>query len=350
MTTITRRIALAGCGVVGGSLLRLLRERAPYLEARLGVHFEIARVLVRDRARPRALALPRHLLTSDPDEFLSTDADIVVEAIGGLRPAREIARATLRAGRDLVTANKALLALHGAELARLAAQTGAHLEFEAAVGGGTPIVALLRDSLAESGVESVRGILNGTSNYILTRISEGKRYADALGEAQRAGFAEADPTRDLDGTDAADKIRILAWLAFGADPAKIEVDRRGILPEPDRLTSTARSGRVFRMVAECTHIDGLVRARVRPVLVEPGSEWGRTRDEENLIMVETRWNGTIKVAGPGAGGPPTASALLGDIVRATRRRIAKAGAATTDTVVAGASTAAATPRPVRAYA
>lgn len=344
MTAVTHRIALAGCGVVGGALLQLLRERTDQIEARLGVRYEVARILVRERHRPRALALPRHLLTTDPAEFLGTEADVVVEAMGGLEPAGAIARATLRAGRHLVTANKALLARHGAEFARLAETTGARLEFEAAVGGGMPIIRLLRDSLAESGIESIRGILNGTSNFILTRLSEGARYVDALAAAQRAGFAEADPTRDLDGTDAADKIRILAWLAFGADPATIEVERRGILPDPDRLARTAGDG-ALRLVAECTRRNGQVRALVRPVIVESGSEWGRTRDEENLVVVKTRWQGAIRVAGPGAGGSPTAAALLGDIIRATTSRpeVAALG-------LAGPVAGPANPRPARAYA
>lgn len=346
MTATTHRIALAGCGVVGGSLLQLLRERADQIEARLGIRYEVARVLVRERNRPRALALPRQLLTTDPAEFLGTEADIVVEAMGGLEPAGAIARATLRAGRDLVTANKALLAQHGAELARLAEATGARLEFEAAVGGGVPIISLLRDSLAESGIESIRGILNGTSNFILTRLSEGERYADALAAAQRAGFAEADPTRDLDGTDAADKIRILAWLAFGADPASIEVEQRGILPDPDRLARTAGDGGALRLVAECTRRHGQVRALVRPVIVEPASEWGRTRDEENLVVVKTRWHGAIRVAGPGAGGSPTAAALLGDIIRATTMRPGVAALG----LDGPANPRPASPRPARAYA
>jgi homoserine dehydrogenase len=305
--------------VVGGSLLGLLRERGPYLEAREGLRFEIARVLVRDPARRRTAELAAELLTTDPGEFLQTDADLVVEVMGGLEPAARIARATLARGRGLVTANKALIASQGAELAALARRSDARLEFEAAVGGGVPIIRTLRDSLADTGIVSIRGILNGTSNFILTRLAEGATYAAALADAQRAGFAEADPTRDLDGTDAADKIGILAWLAFGTDPAELIVDRRGILPDPDALArAAAADGGVLRLIAECSEIDGRVTAKVRPTVVDPASEWGRTRAEENLVLVETRWNGTIRLAGPGAGGPPTASAILGDLVRCAR--------------------------------
>jgi homoserine dehydrogenase len=297
-------------------LVRLLRERGPHLEARRGLRFEVVRILVRDRRRARPLDLAPELLTTDPAELLSVESDLVVEALGGLEPAAEIARGALRTGRDLVTANKALIAAHGSELALLARRTGARLEFEAAVGGGVPLIQTLRDSLAESGVESVHGILNGTSNFILTRLSEGVPYAAALAEAQRAGFAEADPTRDLDGSDAADKIRILAWLAFGVDPAEVTVERRGILPDPDGLGRSARAGGgVVRLVAEAVRVNGRVRAMVRPVIVAPTSEWGRVRDQENLVVVKTKWNGTIRLAGPGAGGPPTASAVLSDIVR-----------------------------------
>lgn len=314
------RVALAGCGVVGGSLLQLLEERGRQIEARHGLRFEVTKVLVRNPERPRAIAVAPDLLTTDAGELIAADADIVVEAMGGLEPAGTIIRTALRQGKGVITANKALMADYGAELAALASRSKTPLEFEASVGGGVPVIRALRDSLAETDVVSIKGILNGTSNYILTRLSQGTPYATALADAQRAGFAEADPTRDLDGTDAADKIRILAWLAFGADPALIEVDKQGILPDPDHLArSAAAEGGVVKLIAECTMKDGRLAASVKPTVVAPDSDWAQTRDEINLVAIETRWNGTIKLAGPGAGGYPTGSAVLGDLIRAANQ-------------------------------
>jgi homoserine dehydrogenase len=325
----TIRVALAGCGVVGSSLVRLLAERAAPLASEQGLRFELVRVLVREPGRPRALELAPSLLTADVDDFLAAKADLVVELLGGLDPAAQIARSTLAAGRRLVSANKALLAEHGAELAALAHRSGATLDFEGAVGGGIPLLRALRESLPGTGVRSLRGILNGTSNYILTRLAEGATYAAALADAQRAGFAEADPSRDLDGRDAADKLRILAWLAFGTDPATLPVRRRGILPDPDRLARAAATyGAVVRLVAECAALeDGDVAASVEPVAVAPDSELGRTRDEENILLIQTEWNGRIRLAGPGAGGFPTATAVLADMVRAAEPLAPRATAA-----------------------
>lgn len=312
----TVRVALAGCGVVGGELARRLREDEAVLAARHGLRFQVVRVLVRDTARPRVVELPEGVVTSDLAHFLAAGADVVVEAIGGVEPALEIARASLAAGRRFVTANKALLALHGPELARLARRGRGRLDFEAAVGGGIPVLRALRDQLAGAEVRRVRGILNGTSNFILTRMGEGAPYAGALAEAQRLGYAEADPARDVDGRDAADKVRVLAWLAFGADPAALPVRTRGLLPLPDRLAADARAlGGVARLVAEASLEGRGVSAAVEPVIVAADSELGAVRGPDNLVRVESRWNGTVRLGGPGAGGEPTASALLGDLVR-----------------------------------
>jgi len=314
------RVALAGCGVVGGELVRLLAHGADEIRARHGLRFELASVLVKhgDRARPDEL--PRHILTTDVDTFLRADAHLWVEAIGGQEPALRIARTVLGAGRRLVTANKALLAEHGPELAALARRSGARLDFESAVAGGIPVVRALRDSLGLTGIQSIRGVLNGTTNYILSRLADGWRYADALADAQAKGFAEASPARDLSGEDAADKLRILAWLAFGVAPGALVVRRRGIVPHPERLAADAALlGGVPRLVAEVAAAgDGIVAA-VEPVIVAAGSDLGRTRDEENTVLIESRWNGRIRLSGPGAGGAPTASALLGDMLRSACR-------------------------------
>lgn len=318
---VTVRFSLAGCGVVGSALLRLLEARAEQIEAQHGLRFELQQVLVRDRSQQRDVALPLAQLTNDVTQFSAQPADMLVEAVGGLEPALGMMRAALAAGRDVVTANKAVLAEHGQALQQLADETGAGLEFEAAVGGGMPLIHVLRDNLAQTGVQSIRGILNGTSNFILTRLAEGLPYEQALLLAQQAGFAEADATRDLDGTDAADKIRILAWLAFGIDPAGLPVDTSGILPDPDALAASARAqGGVVRLLAQCAQNDGQIHAWVRPIIVSASSVWAQTRDEANLVSIDTRWNGTVQIHGLGAGGNPTASALLADMLRRARWR------------------------------
>jgi homoserine dehydrogenase len=323
------RVALAGCGTVGGDLVRLLHQGADEIRARHGLRFELVRVLVAHGDRPRPGELDRALLTTDVGTFLATDADLVVEAIGGLDPALRIARATLAAGRRLVTANKALVAAHGPELAELARTHRGRLDFESAVMGGVPVIRALREPLSLTGIRSIRGILNGTTNYILSRLEDGWAFPAALAEAQARGFAEADPSRDLSGEDAADKVRILAWLAFGAHPARLDVRRRGLGDGAERLAHAARAlGGVVRLVAEAALLPEGVVASVEPVLVGAASELGRTRDEENAVVIGSEWNGRVRLSGPGAGGAPTASALLGDMVRSTVRYRAVAGGAT----------------------
>jgi homoserine dehydrogenase len=315
----TVRVALAGCGAVGGDLVRLLHHREAEIRARFGLRFEIVRVLVRGSARARPAELPRPLLTTDLESFLGVDAHVVVEVIGGLDPALRIAYATLGRGRRLVTANKTLVAAHGPKLVRLARRNRARIDFESAVAGGIPVVRAIRDQLAATDITSVRGILNGTTNYILTRLARGDRYVDALAAAQEAGYAEADPSRDVNGADAADKIRILAWLAFGADPALLPVRVRGITPDADRFAAAAASlGGVPRLVAECRRSPEGVTAVVEPVVVGSDSELGQVQGADNIVVIESRWNGLLRLAGPGAGGGPTASAVLGDLIRSAR--------------------------------
>jgi homoserine dehydrogenase len=267
--------------------------------------------------------LDTSLLTTDVDAFLAAaaDADVVVEAIGGIDPALRIATAALQGGKRLVTANKALVAAHGPELVALARRNGGRLDFESAAAGGIPIVRALREPLSLTGITSVRGILNGTTNYVLSRLEDGWSFPDALADAQARGFAEADPSRDLSGEDAADKLRILAWLAFGVEPARLEIRRRGLGDDADRLARTARAlDGAVRIVAEAARTAEGVTASVEPVLVAAGSDLARTRDEANLVVVDSRWNGRIALGGPGAGGGPTASALLGDMVRSAKRQ------------------------------
>lgn len=312
----TVRIALAGCGVVGGELARLVETVYSAPEHADGVRLEIVRVLVRDPDKARPVSLPADRFTTDVAEFLSAPADVVVEAVGGLEPAGTVVRAALDRGTPVVTANKALVGAMGVELASLADAQRTTLDFEAAVGGGIPVVRVLRDALGTRPVRRIRAILNGTTNYVLTLLERGVSFPDAVADAQRAGFAEADPGRDLDGTDAGDKIRILAWLAYGLRPETVAVRVRGILPDPERLAADgAAVGGAVRLIAECAEDTGKVTACVEPVIVPSESAFGRTIEEQNHVEIDFGWRRTLDLCGPGAGAAPTAAAMLGDVLR-----------------------------------
>ena len=318
----TVRVALAGCGTVGTSLVALARLQARLLERRHGVRFELARVLVRDPSKSRAVQLPRRLITSSVDEFLRADADVVVEVIGGPEPCERIVRESLERGRHVVTANKALIAAHGPSLTKLAERHAASLQFEAAVGGGVPVVRTLRGELGGHGVRTIVGILNGTTNYLLTQLAAGASFADALADAQAKGFAEADPSRDLQGRDSADKIRILAWLAWGVDPATLVVHVEPLPDDPGPLVrwAAARQGVLKYLAGAVRGGEGEVRAWVRPAIVPKDHEFARVRDEENAVQIESDSLGVLRLQGRGAGGGATASAVLGDLLEAAGRR------------------------------
>lgn len=313
--TTVLRVALAGCGAVGSALLREIVARRGALARNHGIEIVLARVLVRDVNRRRDAEFDTSLLTNDVDEFLRTHADIVIEAIGGFDPALHIAETVLGRGQPLITANKLLLAARGTHLSALARRTGATLRYDAAVGGGVPVLRVLDDALGAGGPSRVRGILNGTANFVLTQLEEGETYDGALDAARLAGFAEADASRDLDGRDAADKLALIAWAAFGVAPEALPVRRASLLPDPARYVQLAeRLGASVRHVAECAlGSDGVV-ASVEPVLVAPASSLGRTRDEGNHVDVFAGWRAPLCASGPGAGGLPTATALLSDLV------------------------------------
>lgn len=315
----TVRVALAGCGTVGGALLDLLSEHEHEIAQRNGLHFEVRRILVRDLSRPRSPNVNRSLLTTRVGELLDTDCDVIVEALGGIHPAYQIAGSALAGGRGFVTANKALLRTHGqqlSDLAQLYATDGAWMEFEGAVGGGVPLVRLLRHSLAGHGVQSVRGVLNGTTNYILSRIERGASFDSALSAARTAGFAEANPIRDLSGVDAADKIAVLAWLAFGVNPADVPVEIEAL---PDALEMAARQtcaqGQRLRLVATAEYNSGTVSARVGPEYLDQDDPLAAAIDEDNIIQIRSASSGIVTVSGRGAGGKATASAVLADLLR-----------------------------------
>lgn len=316
----TVRVALAGCGVVGGALVRLIEDEAPSLASRFGLRLELTRVLVRDVGRERAVSLVSGVLTDDVESFIAAPSDIVVEAIGGTGTSHHIATAALALGKRFVCANKALIAAHGPSLSNLAAVSGGTIDFEAAVGGAIPVVRTLRETLCGIGVSGIRGVLNGTCNFILDRVADGDAYETALAEAQRLGFAEPDPSRDLSGLDAADKVRVLAWLAFGIDPARLSIHVRGIGLDPAELVATAyAAGGVARLIGECVLTDDGVVANVEPFILRPGSELGRVRDENNAFVIDSQSAGRMLLAGRGAGGVPTAGAIYADILRAALR-------------------------------
>lgn len=311
------RVALAGCGVVGGGFVRLLHDSAPAIAARFGVRFDLTRVLVRDVDRDRNLPFDSRLFTNDLGAFLAHDADVVIEAVGGDEPARTIASAALKRGKKFITANKELVSSHGDTLSALASENDGGLDFGAAVGGSAPIISTLRDLVGASTPLSVRGILNGTSNYVISLLERGATLDAALSSARERGFAERDCARDLDGRDAAAKLSIIAWIAFGIRPAALRVRRTPLVPGLDRLVRIAAAEEAcVRLLAECTQLPGhAVAAVVEPVIVASQSTFGRTVFEENRVEVDLGWASPLSVSGPGAGGRPTAAALLSDLLR-----------------------------------
>jgi len=319
------RVALLGCGHVGSAVADLLAARTTEIATRTGMHFELVGVAVADlsRERPGAAALDRALFTSDAKALVERDdVDVVVELIGGLDPARTLVETALCRGKPVVTANKVLLAQAGAELSAIASAHGVDLLYEAAVGGAIPVVRPLRESLAGERVLRVTGILNGTTNYILTRMTEDAMdYADALTEAQHLGLAERDPTADVSGDDAASKAAILAALAFGSDVLGTTVSREGITEiRALDVAHASRLGYVIKLLAVAELLDGGpdVSVRVHPAMVPAAHPLASVRGAFNAVFVEGEACGEIMLYGRGAGGAPTASAVLGDLIDASR--------------------------------
>jgi homoserine dehydrogenase len=319
------KVALLGCGVVGSAVYRLLQEQAADLAVRAGATLEIAGVAVRDLAAPRAVPVSGGLLTTDGMALVTRpDIDIVIELIGGIEPARSLLLAALRAGKSVVTANKALLATNSAVLHEAARAGNADLYYEAAVAGAIPLLRPLRESLAGDEVRRVLGIVNGTTNYILDRMdTAGADFGTALAEAQRLGYAEADPTADVAGYDAAAKAAILASIAFHTQVSAGDVYRDGITRvTPDDIASARALGCVIKLLAICERCDGGVSARVYPAMIPRVHPLAAVREAYNAVFVEAESAGRLMFYGAGAGGQPTASAVLGDIVTVVRNRLA----------------------------
>ncbi|EHR62815.1 homoserine dehydrogenase [Saccharomonospora cyanea] len=324
------RVALLGCGTVGSEVTRRLLGDADELAARIGAPVELAGIAVR---RPdKHPELPQHLLTADAGELVESDVDVVIELIGGIEPVRGWLLTALRKGKSVVTGNKALLAEHGAELAAAAGESGADLYYEAAVAGAIPLLRPLRESLAGDRITRVMGIVNGTTNFILSAMdSTGASYAETLDEATRLGYAEADPSADVDGYDAASKAAILASLAFHTRVTASDVHREGITGiSASDIVAAKRLNRTVKLLAICERVtagegaDGTesVSARVHPVMIPRNHQLAGVGGAFNAVYVEAEAAGELMFYGQGAGGAPTASAVLGDFVAAARNRVA----------------------------
>ncbi|MFI0422196.1 homoserine dehydrogenase [Spongiactinospora sp. 9N601] len=323
------KVALLGCGVVGSQVVRLMREQSGDLAARIGAPLELAGVAVRRLGRKRDADVEQGLLTTDAEALVSRDdVDIVVEVIGGIEPARSLITTALRGGKSVVTANKALLAEDGSALYAAARQGGGDLYFEASVAGAIPLLRPLRESLSGDHVHRVLGIVNGTTNYILDKMdSTGASFTDALEEAQALGYAEADPTADVEGFDAAAKAAILAGLAFHSRVTAADVHREGITEISAADVASAKAmGYVIKLLAICARADDgrTVGVRVHPAMIPRSHPLAGVRDAYNAVFVEARSAGELMFYGKGAGGAPTASAVLGDLVAVARNRLAGA--------------------------
>ena len=318
------RVGVLGCGNVGAPLVELIAAQGDAIEARTGIRLEVTRIAVRDLSKPRPAAIGTDRLTDDASGVVDDPGiDLVVELIGGVEPARTLVLAALTAGKPVVTGNKELLATAGADLFRAAELAGVDLLFEAAVAGGIPIIRPLRESLVGEHITRVMGIVNGTTNYILTRMTEaGVSYAEALHEAQALGFAEADPTADVEGHDAGAKVAIIASIAFGASVVAGDVHLEGIsaITEQD-IEYARRMGFVIKLLAVAEQADdGSIGVRVHPSMVPTAHPLAAVRESFNAVFVEGASVGDLMFYGRGAGGGPTASAILGDLIDAALNR------------------------------
>jgi homoserine dehydrogenase len=324
MTERTVRIGMLGCGTVGSAVLRMLAEHGEDIAMRADVRLAVTRVAVRDVGREREVPLPREVFTTDADSIVTDpDIDIVLELLGGMDPAKELVLASFASGKPVVTANKELLANVGKVLFDAADAASRDIRFEATVAGGVPLIAPLKESLAGERVLRMLGIVNGTTNYVLTQMSEhGWTFEDALAEAQRLGYAEADPTADVDGFDAAAKCAILASIAFNTRVVASDVYREGIARiTPQDIADAARLGYVVKLLAIAELDGGEVSARVHPAMIPATHPLASVRDANNAVFVEGAKVGQLMFYGPGAGGDATATSVVGDLVRVARNLV-----------------------------
>ena len=317
-------VGMIGMGVVGGGVARILQDRAEHFQSVRGLDFELRKVAVRDLSKPRAAQLPDGVLITDARAVVDDpEVHVVVEVMGGIQPAHGLCLRALEAGKDVVTANKALLAEHGEDLFAAAADNGVDIAFEASTCGGIPIVRGLRDGLVGNRIESLYGILNGTTNYILTRMTDaGSDFEHALAEAQEKGYAETDPTLDVDGTDAAQKLSLLCRIAFGVQLPPSEILREGISHiRPLDIEFARELGYTIKLLAIAKAHGDRIEARVHPAMVPSGTLLANIKEEFNAVEVVGNAVGPQVFSGRGAGQMPTASAVVSDLVDLAERRV-----------------------------
>ena len=318
------RVGMLGCGAVGTGVARILTDRARELRDRAGVAIELARVAVRDVTKKRDPAVDPTLITGDAAGVVADpEVDVVIEVMGGIEPARSLILQALRLGKPVVTANKELLASRGEELFDAADAAGVDLKFEAAVGGAIPIVHPMKESLAGERLRRVLGIVNGTTNYILWRMSStGATYAEALAEATELGYAEPDPSADVEGFDAAAKCAILASIAFNTRVVARDVYREGITEvTAEDIAAATRMGYTVKLLAIAEEVDGQVSARVHPAMIPASHPLASVHDAYNAIFLEGDSTGNLMFYGRGAGSLPTGAAVVGDLVDVTRNLV-----------------------------
>jgi len=327
MNDRTLRVGLLGCGTVGTAVVRLLHEHREDIARRAGCRLEVSKVAVRDPSKRRDVPVDASAFTADPMDVIDDpDVDIVCELMGGSEPAGSLILAAFDRDKPVVTANKELLSTRGRELFDASEAKGLDLYFEAAVGGGIPLVRPLKESLTGERLTRIIGIVNGTTNFVLTRMSEnGMSFADALEEAQRLGYAEADPSADVDGHDAAAKCAILASIAFNARVVAADVYREGIAGvSTEDIEFARRLGYVVKLLAIAELHEERIAARVHPAMIPSNHPLAAVRDAFNGVFVEGSNVGELMFYGRGAGGEPTATAVIGDLVTVARNRLAGA--------------------------
>jgi homoserine dehydrogenase len=316
------RLGLLGAGTVGGGVLKILQGHGRLFARRLGLEFEIVKVATKDAAQATAIGIPAERVTGDAMSVaLDPNVDIVVELMGGLEPARSVVEAALRAGKHVVTANKALLAHHGAELFAVADEVGRELAYEASVGGSIPIIRALKEGYVADNVVALYGIVNGTCNYILSTMTDaGADFGETLADAQRMGYAEADPTFDVEGIDSAHKVAILAMLAYGVRFDYKQIPTEGItkISKAD-IDFARRFGYKIKLTAIARMQDGKLDIRVHPSMLPAASQLAQVQGVFNAIYLEGDNVGSAMLYGRGAGSLPTASAVMSDVAAIARR-------------------------------
>lgn len=327
MTGGELRIGMLGCGTVGTAVAHLLQDNGAEIRRRTGTALRLVRVAVAHPEKPRPAAFDEGVLTGNAAEVVADPrVDVVAEVIGGVEPARTLLLDAIERGKNVVTANKQLIARHGPEVFAAAARAGVDLRLEASVGGGLPVIQFLKESLAANRVREISGILNGTTNYVLTKMAEdGWEFGRALADAQQRGFAEADPTDDVDGHDAAAKLAILATIAFHTPVPAEDVHREGIRRISSQDFQFARElGYTVKLLAVAREEAGRIEARVHPALVPLTHPLAAIRNEFNALFVRGDAAGEMMIVGRGAGGRPTASAVVADLIDIARNQ--RAGA------------------------